>query len=522
MCWQVDLISYKGLTNAGSGANWPIYGSLWHLAKWKKTQEPAYTGTIPVNLSLGSLQASQFAIDMVEYALRNNIVLIASAGNSYAGVSSYPGSYTGVIRVGASDFLDRVASFSNYGPDVSVVAPGVNIISTGRGNAQAVASNSGTSMASPHVAGLVGYMLTFNPNLTPAQIKTYLERNADFIGGATGHTREAGWGRINTLKTIKAVIDDINAGVTNPASDYVATPVKINVSYVDGDATGALNGANVYLYQCDAAGTIQNYVATSISGASYAEIVDLDGARAQNGVAFFNMLKPGYYKAIASTTGNFDLAAGAYELLVDSTPVFEVAPNRTVEPLTIELNFGDSLHFITSYTSNADKRGTDTIIGIYDTAGNEIVTYDSDVFDAFSIKYPNAGGEYLVRITVYDVGNYNYSGVISWTDTSYYCGEYALAVTNNAGIMPHPGPAPGTFAVPGAGALKGSTSQTPATAQSLAFNQIAYGEIESGGTQQKSYSVLGIINVNYTVTLPGFNAVSGDWYRVVVPPASAN
>jgi subtilisin family serine protease len=127
VCWNVDLVSYKGLSNVGGGNEWTLFGSLWHLAKWKKAN---YPHTIPVNLSIGMDQVGQFGIDMLEMALEHDIVSICSSGNDNSGFASFPGSFTGAIRVGAVDYRDKRASFSNWGQDMSVVAPGVDVYST--------------------------------------------------------------------------------------------------------------------------------------------------------------------------------------------------------------------------------------------------------------------------------------------------------------------------------------------------------------------------------------------------------
>ena len=107
-----------------------------------------------INMSLGGPLQS-FALERaVAKALEAGAVVVCAAGNSGPLPNSvgYPAGYPGVIAVAASDKFDRLAEFSSRGPAVAFIAPGVNILSTVPGGG--VKTLSGTSMASPHVAGL--------------------------------------------------------------------------------------------------------------------------------------------------------------------------------------------------------------------------------------------------------------------------------------------------------------------------------------------------------------------------------
>ncbi|OGS01624.1 MAG: hypothetical protein A2V88_14395 [Elusimicrobia bacterium RBG_16_66_12] len=126
------------------------------------------------NMSLGAPVSSDAMQRAVRYAKGRGVIIVAAAGNS-GGSVGYPGAFPEVIAVSASDSKDQLASFSSRGPEVDFVAPGVDVVSAKMGGGYA--SYSGTSMACPHVAGLValvvsqGYVGLSGPDGVFAQLK---------------------------------------------------------------------------------------------------------------------------------------------------------------------------------------------------------------------------------------------------------------------------------------------------------------------------------------------------------------
>lgn len=109
-----------------------------------------------INMSFGMPQPSEALQRMIQRAAANNIVMVASAGNNGKAVE-YPARYSQVIAVGALDEKGKLADFSSRGAGMNQTAPGVDILSTWPGNR--FKKLSGTSMAAPHVSGMVALRL---------------------------------------------------------------------------------------------------------------------------------------------------------------------------------------------------------------------------------------------------------------------------------------------------------------------------------------------------------------------------
>lgn len=139
-------------------------------------------------------------------AVNRNVVIAFAAGNANQNIDvtpQYPAVYQEVIAVAATDQRDQRASFSNYGTKVDVSAPGVNIYSTYPNDVYAFLD--GTSMASPHVAGLAALVWSRNMTLTNQQVRTIIENNCDNIDAKNpGFVGKLGKGRINAFKALAA------------------------------------------------------------------------------------------------------------------------------------------------------------------------------------------------------------------------------------------------------------------------------------------------------------------------------
>ena len=151
-----------------------------------------------INMSLGTASDIQAMHDAVDAAYAAGVVIVAAAGNSGDGDGStneviYPAKYSSVIAVAATAVDDSTPSWSAEGEEVELAAPGVSIRSTW--NDGLYNTISGTSMASPHVAGVVALMLGAGV-LSPAEVRAALQATADDLG-ATGHDNFYGYGLVD-------------------------------------------------------------------------------------------------------------------------------------------------------------------------------------------------------------------------------------------------------------------------------------------------------------------------------------
>lgn len=168
---SVRLVPVRILGCDGSGASSNVIAGLdWIL---KNGSKPAV-----VNMSLGGAASSSLD-SAVENLYNNGYIMVVAAGNSNTDAcTSSPARTSNAITVAATDNTDTRASYSNYGSCVDIFAPGSQINSSWIGSNTATKVLNGTSMATPHVAGVVAEMLQSTPTATPQTISTNLLNQA--------------------------------------------------------------------------------------------------------------------------------------------------------------------------------------------------------------------------------------------------------------------------------------------------------------------------------------------------------
>ena len=190
MGYNIRILPVKVLSSAGGGTADQIIGGI----KYAADSEAKV-----LSMSLGGYGRSEAMSDAVQYAWGKNKIVVAAAGNDSldAGVNPmYPANYDNVYSVAATNSSDQRAWFSNYSKTlIDVAAPGEDIYSTiwpGGG----YANESGTSMACPITAGLVGLVWSYAPTAKPQQILDVISKTADNVGPFVKS------GRINAFKAV--------------------------------------------------------------------------------------------------------------------------------------------------------------------------------------------------------------------------------------------------------------------------------------------------------------------------------
>jgi len=194
-CPNCALYNVKVLGDDGGGQwSWIANGINWS----------ADNGAKVISMSLGGYSSSRTLQLAVDRAWKKGAVLVAAAGNDGQNWGSYPAAYTNVIAVAATDRTDAKASWSNYGGNwVDVAAPGVDILSTTRGGD--VGLMSGTSMATPHVAGVAGLVWSkAGLCTTNTCVRGKIESTAQDINGTVGTAGPQYWihGRVNACLAV--------------------------------------------------------------------------------------------------------------------------------------------------------------------------------------------------------------------------------------------------------------------------------------------------------------------------------
>ncbi|PIQ87089.1 MAG: hypothetical protein COV74_02050 [Candidatus Omnitrophica bacterium CG11_big_fil_rev_8_21_14_0_20_45_26] len=190
--------------NNGEG----VAGVSWHSKVMALQVAPTSASTAPaidyarmngaqiINMSFGNDVPAKYGDGLVKEALdaayRENVLLIAAAGNSSCDCLKWPAALYNVIAVASTDQSDNRSFFSNYGRWVDMAAPGTNILTTDLNNTYG--TSSGTSEAAPYVSGVAALILSHFPQLSNIEIRAVLENTADELN--TGY--DIGTGRVNS------------------------------------------------------------------------------------------------------------------------------------------------------------------------------------------------------------------------------------------------------------------------------------------------------------------------------------
>lgn len=222
IAYSSRVMPLRALGADGSGSTYDILQAVRYAAGFSNDANvlPSSPAAV-INLSIGGAGFSQTAQNLYTTVANSGILIAAASGNDGSDSVDYPGSYEGIFAVGATDATNGIAEYSNRGAALDLVAPGGRLEADANGDGQpdGVISTyysdglpeyvflQGTSMATPHVAGVFALMKSVNPDLDTSTVEGLLQAGllTDDLGD-TGRDDTYGWGLINARKAVTAAI----------------------------------------------------------------------------------------------------------------------------------------------------------------------------------------------------------------------------------------------------------------------------------------------------------------------------
>ena len=244
VAYNARIMPVKVLNRRGSGT----YDDIVDGIEWATDH-----GASVINLSLGGNAGLQILEDAVNYAWEKGVVVVCAAGNDNTDALHYPSAYEKSISVSACTLSETKASYSNYGDTIDITAPGGDAEDIdGDGYYDMVLQNTfvrrtegyyfyaGTSMASPHVAGVAALIKSKDQNLTNAEIRNILETTADDLGS----TNWDGAGLLNAEVALNAVTGGSSGDLTPPDISNVAasnvTTTEATITWITDEAADSV------------------------------------------------------------------------------------------------------------------------------------------------------------------------------------------------------------------------------------------------------------------------------------------
>jgi len=386
MCLRAGYLAFDG------------YGYLDLVDAMEGIYYAADNGADIISMSWGSLYDSVLISDAIKYAYSKGCFMTAAAGNvdSYdAQKRFYPAAYDHVVAVAATDAYDKISiwnffAFSNFGGFVDISAPGTSILSSIPGNRYSY--ESGTSMATPFVAGAAALVKSRHPDWTAEQIEDHLKGTSDdiYVINQPFFTGKLGAGRLNVQKAL----GNLKMAITYPRSDSILN----NSTVVKGTAN--MENFKEYKVECS----------TSPDSADWSLVGSVHSQPVENGVLeIWNVTNPDgkYYLKLTVTnlSGESFSSVSGINFGVLGEVTLSSAPKSGPNPFD-----PDAQNYLFYYDLN---NAADVDICVYDMSGTmvwkKIESSNAGVnrvwwngVDGFGAKIGN--GVYIYMIVATDKG----------------------------------------------------------------------------------------------------------------------
>lgn len=218
---NVKIMAEKFLSSGGSGVALDAANSIIHAVD---------AGADILSNSWGGGAPDILIEDALKYAAANDVVIIASAGNSASDMPNYPAYYPQAISVSATNEYDQLAGFSTYGSTIEIAAPGDSIYSTLPVSMGNYGFKSGTSMACPHVSGVAALIKSAFPSWSAERIRERLQEATEDLGDP-GRDIYFGYGLINAwYAVLPPQPHDLKVVVEAPTTQNVNSSVQLNAT----------------------------------------------------------------------------------------------------------------------------------------------------------------------------------------------------------------------------------------------------------------------------------------------------
>ena len=386
--------------NSGSGGCFAFTSDIIAALEW------AVDNTMDVvNLSLGSFFPSISEADAVFATYSAGVVVVAAAGNSGSAVG-FPAAFPHAIAVAAIDIDDDVAWFSDRGPEVEVAGPGVDVLSTWGGGGTEFLQ--GTSMATPHAAGVATLIRAARPGLSVDDVRQILQNTADDVL-ESGYDYFTGYGVVDAAAAVISVAGSNLALSLVPGDVLLAVepggaPVSELVEIRNVGGVGTINW--------DAGADASWIVVDPISG------IVTDVAPGQLRIdADPTGLTPGLYTGFVTVTGN---AANSPAQIRVRFAVMDAIPLDATVATAGEIQQGDRTRYRFAGTAGQDvdiavltdtdhpQPLSDPIVRLYKSDGTTVLDLNDDGWFAglgfqsliYAFRLPE-DGDYIVEVGAY-------------------------------------------------------------------------------------------------------------------------